>query len=213
MAVKSFGRKGNGLATIRFAHLINYLNSEGLTFNKGNSARKIGKYKTLSAINWVEFDIQPTELSRVYKILIVYISGYTPYAYVVTPSLNKLNASEMSIPHLYCQNRFQLCLHYPHTNDYNENEEIGKQYIPWIKLWLYYFEEWLSSKNWCGGGVEPNDEFDLKHNPKHLKDNKDLKLTKEDMDTFYSAKDEANKIYDRRLKKLMQGIKKDSNEK
>jgi hypothetical protein len=28
--------------------------------------------------------------------------------------------------------------------------------IGWIALWLYYYEVWLITGNWLGGGHEPN---------------------------------------------------------
>jgi hypothetical protein len=28
--------------------------------------------------------------------------------------------------------------------------------VPWTALWLFYFEEWLISNDWKGGGVHPS---------------------------------------------------------
>jgi hypothetical protein len=27
--------------------------------------------------------------------------------------------------------------------------------VPWTALWLFYFEEWLTSDDWKGGGIHP----------------------------------------------------------
>jgi hypothetical protein len=27
--------------------------------------------------------------------------------------------------------------------------------VPWTALWLFYFEEWLASDDWKGGGMHP----------------------------------------------------------
>lgn len=135
--------------------------------------------------------------------MIVNISGYNPYAFVLSPSLNDLKQNNDSIPHLYDQKRYKLCLHYPHTNDFDENIEIGQQYIPWIKLWLFYFEMWLTNGVWKGGGVEPGDEFDQEHNLTH---NCSSKI--EDMEKGIKNKSSieiANDIYDKRLKKHLEG--------
>ncbi|MDX9798478.1 MAG: hypothetical protein RBT05_06445 [Bacteroidales bacterium] len=206
MNFNKFGHKGELVARQRFAFLLNYLSRAGIDkYSKSSTQKKIGNSKKMSMINWVEFDIQPTSLSRVYKILIVYIQGYNPYAYVLSPSLNKLKKEESIIPHLYDHDRYKLCLHYPHTNDYNPNEEIGQQYIPWIIHWLYYFEEWLYTEEWKGGGVEPGDEIDKELNPKYKKDN--IKVSNENFsDEILTASAEANKIYDRRLKKLFKEL-------
>jgi hypothetical protein len=32
--------------------------------------------------------------------------------------------------------------------------------VPWAMLWLFYFEEWLSSSDWKGGGVHPGDKHE-----------------------------------------------------
>ncbi len=122
---------------------------------------------------------------------------------MVSPSLKKLKSEGSTIPHLYDPKRFRLCLHYPHSNDYSSKEEIGQQYIPWITHWLYYFEEWLYSAEWKGGGVEPGDEIDRELNPKYKKEDTS---SSEKTGTLVTAVDEADKIYDRRLKKILQEL-------
>jgi hypothetical protein len=32
---------------------------------------------------------------------------------------------------------------------------IDNTIVPWAILWLFYFEEWLSSDEWKGGGEHP----------------------------------------------------------
>ena len=203
MSIRKFGPKGTDLAKLKFTYLLNYLSRDNIKeFKTGETFRKIGK--NLKLFTWVEFDLQPTSLSRIYKVLIISIEGYSPHAYILSPSLNELKETKLSIPHLYDSKRFRLCLHYPHTNDYKCNEEIGQQYIPWIKLWLYYFEEWLCSKEWKGGGVEPGDEIDQKFNP-NLKSENTIK----DNTLYDQVIKESQKIYDRRLKKLEKALEND----
>jgi hypothetical protein len=36
---------------------------------------------------FVEFSTKPTELSRTYRVLLIYIYGYQPYSYVLSPNL------------------------------------------------------------------------------------------------------------------------------
>ena len=33
---------------------------------------------------------------------------------------------------------------------------ISETIVPWTFLWLWYFEEWLASDVWKGGGVHPS---------------------------------------------------------
>ena len=203
MSLNKFGHKGKLVAKQRFKFLLNYLSRAGIKdYNKSSFEKKIATEKENSLVNWVEFDLQPTPLSRIYKILIVYIQGYTPYAYVLNPSLSELKKCDNLIPHLYDHERYKLCLHYPYSNDYNSNEEIGQQYIPWIKHWLYYFEEWLYSKEWKGEGIEPGDEIDRELNPRYKKEENSL-LKKSEIGSIKTSIGEAYKIYDKRLKKLL----------
>ena len=206
MNLNRFGHKGTLVARQKFTFLLNYLSSAGIRYDdKTSFQKKIGLDRESLLFNWVEFDLQPTPLSRMYKILIVYIQGYTPYAYVLNPSLNELKNSDKIIPHLYDHERYKLCLHYPYSNDYNSNEEIGQQYIPWIKHWLYYFEEWLYTGEWKGGGVEPGDEIDIELNPKYKKEDS-FASNKTEIESMKTAIDQANKIYDKRLKKLLKEL-------
>lgn len=207
MSLSKFGHKGKLVVKQRFAFLLKYLNRAGIiVLAKGTIEKKIGLDKNPSLINWVEFNLQPTPLSRIYKILLVYIEGYVPYAYVLAPSLNKLKKEYSVIPHLYDHDRYRLCLHYPHSNDYSSSEEIGQQYIPWITHWLYYFEEWLYSEDWKGGGVEPGDEIDRELNPKYKNDHKNTSVDNNSA-IINTARDEANRIYDRRLKATLEEFK------
>lgn len=32
---------------------------------------------------------------------------------------------------------------------------IADTYIPWAIEWLYYYEIWLVTGEWCGGGIHP----------------------------------------------------------
>ncbi len=32
---------------------------------------------------------------------------------------------------------------------------ISETIVPWVNLWLFFFEEWLISNDWKGGGVHP----------------------------------------------------------
>lgn len=32
---------------------------------------------------------------------------------------------------------------------------LDQTIVPWTMLWLFYFEEWLASGDWKGGGMHP----------------------------------------------------------
>lgn len=108
---------------------------------------------------WMEFSIKPTELSRTYRVVLIYVNGYQPYSYVVSPNIINISG-DRTVPHLYNQENQRLCLTFPVYDEWTTNKLIVNTYIPWIAHWLYYYEEWLLSDDWKGGGKHPGDEVD-----------------------------------------------------
>jgi hypothetical protein len=98
--------------------------------------------------------LTPTPLSRSYSAAVKYQLGLAPRAYVLNPSLLEL-ASGRRIPHLYSQAEQGLCLYLPNAGEWNSSKFISETIVPWTLLWLFYFEEWLVSDEWKGGGVHP----------------------------------------------------------
>ena len=51
-----------------------------------------------------------------------------------------------------------LCLHVP--EDWNSGLFIADSIVPWTYEWLYFYEIWLATGEWCGGGTEhsPSDK-------------------------------------------------------
>jgi hypothetical protein len=101
-----------------------------------------------------QFDAQPDPLGRVYKVRIEYQQGRAPRVYVVEPNL-RLLAGGRSLPHVYEQDPAQLCLYLPGAGEWSPWRRISETIVPWVFLWLSYFEEWLASSEWRGGGVHP----------------------------------------------------------
>lgn len=145
---------------------------------------------------WFEFSIKPTELSREYRILLVYIQGWQPYVYVIYPNIVEIS-KDRELPHVYSSKNQQLCLTYPSNNEWTNKSSIVDTYIPWISFWLYYFEEWLLTDDWKGGGKhpEPPKENSLPSKKKRLeKKRKTTRLEK------------INKIYHARKTKYLQHL-------
>jgi len=99
-----------------------------------------------------ECNICPTPLSRTYRVLIFFGSDQIPRAFVLDPNLKKL-ADGKIIPHLYNQSRAHLCLYYPSAHEWDASMSIANNFVPWIYLWLMYFEQWLATGEWYGGGI------------------------------------------------------------
>lgn len=112
--------------------------------------------------------VQPTEYSKFYYVLLVYNSVQSkPKAYI---SLDQLDVEDVkTIPHTYGRKNIygkyyvNLCLNY--INEWNSMMNIADTTIPWICEWLYFYEIWLITGKWCGGGKHPTQK-DIKENDK-----------------------------------------------
>ncbi len=81
--------------------------------------------------------------------------GLAPNVFVQEPCIVGI-AGGREIPHLYSQEKQQLCLYYPYHNEWMDTMYIADKLIPWVSLWLYYFEDWLFTDDWNGGGIHPS---------------------------------------------------------
>lgn len=108
--------------------------------------------------------IRPTPLSREYAVHIAFREGRNPKVWVCAPNLLELSNGR-TIPHTYRREEkgghrtvdgTQLCLYLPAADEWTPRKLIAATIIPWIYLWLFYFEDWLFSGEWTGGGVHPN---------------------------------------------------------
>ncbi|CPT91680.1 Uncharacterised protein [Mycobacteroides abscessus] len=92
-------------------------------------------------------DLQPTLISRRYSIKIDYRLGVSPEVKVVAPELQLHHEAEV-LPHTFPGEK--LCLHLP--GEWSPNMYIAHTTVPWTSEWLFYYELWLVTGNWEGGG-------------------------------------------------------------
>ncbi len=105
--------------------------------------------------------LRPTSASREYAVTIIYEPGRRPAAYV--DGLRTREEGER-IPHTYALDR--PCLFFPAGGEWRSDMMIATTIIPWLSLWLYYYEVWLATGSWEGGGIphEPAlDDGDVPH--------------------------------------------------
>lgn len=102
-----------------------------------------------------QFDAQPIPVSRRYRLKLNYALPGPPQIFVIDPNLRTLAAGR-TIPHLYDQARARLCVYLPKTGEWHDRRLLSETLVPWSVLWLLYFEEWLVSDEWQGGGVHVN---------------------------------------------------------
>lgn len=73
---------------------------------------------------------------------------------VLDPDLKAL-AVNRRIPHIYSYDGrgTRLCLWLPREKEWTHSMRFDETYLPWTAEWLDYFEEWLETDTWAGGGV------------------------------------------------------------
>ncbi len=101
----------------------------------------------------------PFPLSRDYNIRLEFKQDVRPRTFVDGPDLHAL-AGGRRIPHLYQQEPPRLCLYLPRTYEWQSWMRLDQTIVPWTALWLFFFEEWLASDDWKGGGMHPEIDED-----------------------------------------------------
>jgi hypothetical protein len=113
------------------------------------------------------YTASPTPLSRDYQLRIDYRQGDVPQVFVDEPDLVLL-ADGRRLPHVYDQSPTRLCLYLPCAREWSGRMRIDQTIVPWAALWLFYFEEWLDSDDWKGGGEHPLPRRDRAGRPQIL---------------------------------------------
>jgi hypothetical protein len=99
-------------------------------------------------------DIRPNPISRCYGVRLEFAAREAPGIFVETPDLHAL-AGGRKLPHLYEQRPPRLCLYLPMTGQWRPEYRLDQTILPWAALWFFYFEDWLESDDWKGGGEHP----------------------------------------------------------
>jgi hypothetical protein len=95
--------------------------------------------------------LQPTAWSEVYEVEIVYEAPYRPRIHVLSPRLRVRECCK-KCPHTFADG--SLCVHQAH--EWNGERLIAWTIVPWICVWLYFYEIWLRIGVWRGEGTHPD---------------------------------------------------------
>lgn len=106
-------------------------------------------------LTW-RYAARPSPLSRRYNLRIEYGQNGPPDVFVDAPDLHAL-AGGRRLPHVYSQRPIELCLHLPGAFEWGRSDRLDLTVVPWSALWLFYFEQWLWSDDWKGGGTHPGE--------------------------------------------------------
>lgn len=94
--------------------------------------------------------LKPTDDSIEYIVELVCSVGSKKLdVFVRHPNIEEI-AEGKSIPHRYPSKA--LCLFYPYYDEWRKNDLWADTIVPWCSLWLFYFEIWIITGEWLGGG-------------------------------------------------------------
>ncbi|WP_245785323.1 hypothetical protein [Paracidovorax wautersii] len=103
------------------------------------------------------FSIASGPFGRAYRCELRIKPGFGfPEMFVLSPDLQLL-AGAKRLPHVYPSNGpgVRLCLWLPANREWRAEMSLGDTYVAWTAEWLAYFELWLATGEWRGGGVHP----------------------------------------------------------
>jgi len=83
---------------------------------------------------------------------LIYSLSANPQVHIIAPDLTQL-AEGQELPHVYEGN--ELCLFLPGSGEWMPSMFIASTIIPWVVDWLRFFEFWLATGEWHGGGIHP----------------------------------------------------------
>lgn len=116
-------------------------------FSFGES--KIINGKTLQ---WVGI-LKSSPIGDEYKVKLTYELGKSPNVFVLEPSPLKLAEGKKFLPHVYDNKKQRLCLYYPDGKEWNSSKPLAQTVMIWAIEWLYFYELWLITGEWLGGGT------------------------------------------------------------
>ena len=99
--------------------------------------------------------IKPTAFSKEYKVLILYKLWESPKVWVLGDELEKLDSKDF--PHEFEVDveakMVRICLY--RYSEFNVHKLLADTIVPWTVEWLFFYEMWLATGEWLGGGEHP----------------------------------------------------------
>ncbi|KAA6339088.1 hypothetical protein EZS27_012949 [termite gut metagenome] len=108
-------------------------------------------YSSKDKLVWIG-DITPSPISLTYTIKITYSYKDGVKAYVANPKPLPLATVKSRLPHVYSHEEQRLCLYYPSGKEWDSSKYLVHTIFPWASEWLFYYELWVVTGNWLGGG-------------------------------------------------------------
>ena len=99
------------------------------------------------------FTIKPTPKSEEYKLRISFTHGVYPVIEVVKPNNLVREMKDADFNHIYRDSKHgkqMLCLYA--EGEWTPQKFISRTIVPWAAEWCYFYEVWLDTGKWLGGG-------------------------------------------------------------
>jgi hypothetical protein len=101
--------------------------------------------------------VQPTPITREYRIRLTYKDFFVPKVYVISPKLERRAAEpDTPIPHTYdylTVGKERPCVYHPGSDEWNASVLLATSVMPWLLSWLVDYELWHATGEWLGGGM------------------------------------------------------------
>lgn len=63
------------------------------------------------------------------------------------------------LPHVYAEEPLvKICIFHPNKREWNPRMSLALNVVPWMAEWLSFFEDWVITDVWSGGGEHPTME-------------------------------------------------------
>jgi len=101
-------------------------------------------------LRWFQ-SMRPHVLGATYQIELQYAEAHRPLVLVLSPDIQAL-AGDRKLPHTFAteNGKPSLCLWF--REDWNFSQPVVTTVIPWAAEWFWFFEHWLVTGEWLGGG-------------------------------------------------------------
>jgi len=91
-------------------------------------------------------------------VVIQYCVGTWPKVFVPGSQLQPLEP-DGKIPHSYSLTR--PCLFFPSSESWRSDMKLADKIVPWLSLWLEFYEMWRATGEWYGGGISHGEMKEL----------------------------------------------------
>ena len=96
-------------------------------------------------------NVKPVDVSNDYAVRIEYSVGSRPKVWVEGLPAREEEPTGRRIPHRFADGT--VCLYY--GNEWTSDKSIAQTIVPWLLEWLFFYEGWLATGEWQGGGTHP----------------------------------------------------------